>query len=93
MTARQVRIIYRTVTIIFLIESIIMIIGAQQLNFRFGKEIGHELMVTGIVIGAFFAGIMLLFLKQLRYAGPRTVAFLLSIIMMVLCIYYPTQIN
>lgn len=80
--------IYQIVFLIFVIESIILILGIQFGFFTYGREIGTPLMKLGIIIGLGLAFIFWFILRKNKWKYQFLFESLLIIIMIFLSLYY-----
>ena len=80
--------LYKIVYWIFLIESILILIGINLDIISYGIDIQTPFMAIGIFIGLVFITILRLSLKKLTSTTKKTLGIIIISFMIFLCFYY-----
>ena len=88
MKTKNIEIFYKIIYRIFLIESILIVIGIDSELIIYGVDIQTPFMKIGILIGLALITIIRLLLKKLNTNFKRILGIILLFIMVFLCLYY-----
>ena len=85
--------IYRIVYWIFLIESILILIGINLDMISYGIDIQTPFMAIGIFIGIVITTILRIILRKINSLTKKTIAIIITSLMIFVCFYYLLEDN